>query len=130
MLAPGADFKSGRGKALTSPGACENEAAMEHVISHKLDIPTAKKVADRAFAEYKTRFDKYDPTFRWVSDHKAELGFNAKGIKLNGTMEVAEKKITVELDVPFLLRPFKGMAIDVIDREVKVWIAKAEAGEI
>jgi hypothetical protein len=115
---------------LTSPGACEKEAAMEHVISHQLDIPTAKKVADRAFEEYKTRFEKYEPTFRWISDRKAELGFSAKGFSVKGSMEVAEKKIAVDLDVPFLLRPFKGMAMDVIDREVKRWIAKAEAGEI
>lgn len=103
---------------------------MEHVIEHNLDIATAKKVADRAFEEYKAKYPDYEPTFRWVSDQRADLGFSAKGIKLKGAMEVAEKKISVELDVPFLLRPFKGKALDIIDREVKRWIGKAQAGEI
>lgn len=103
---------------------------MKHIIVHHLDIPTAKKVTDRAFAEYSQRYPQYHPTFQWVNDRKADVSFSAKGIKLKGAMEVAEKEISMELDVPFLLRPFRQIAIDVIDREVKVWIGKAEAGEI
>ena len=103
---------------------------MEHVVQHRLDIPTAKKVTDRAFEEYKARYPQYEPTFRWVTDRRAEIGFHAMGVKLKGAMEVAEKAISVELDVPFLLRPFKGKAIEVIEREVKLWVSKAEKGEI
>ena len=35
-----------------------------------------------------------------------------------------------ELDVPFLLRPFKKKAIDVIEQEIKKWVKKAENGEV
>jgi hypothetical protein len=103
---------------------------MKHVIPHTLDIPTAKKVTDRAFAEYSSRYPQYHPTFQWANDRRADIGFNAKGIKLKGAMEVADGQITMELDVPFLLRPFQKIAIEVIEREVKVWIGKAKAGEI
>jgi hypothetical protein len=103
---------------------------MKHVIAHQLDVPTAKKVADRAFEEYKTRLDKYNPTMRWATDRRAEVGFHAMGMSLAGTMEIAEREIALDLDVPFLLRPFKKIAIDVIDREVKHWIGKAEAGQL
>lgn len=103
---------------------------MKHEIAHSLDIPTAKKVTDRAFAEYSARYPQYHPTFAWATDRRADIGFNAKGIKLKGSMEVAEGKILMDLDVPFLLRPFKSVAIEVIEREVKVWIGKAQAGEI
>jgi hypothetical protein len=103
---------------------------MKHVIQHSLDVPTAKKVTDRAFAEYSARYPQYEPTFKWVGDRRADVSFNAKGIKLKGAMEVAEKEITLDLDVPFLLRPFQKMAVEVIEREVKIWIAKAQAGEI
>jgi hypothetical protein len=103
---------------------------MKHEIPHTLDIPTAKKVTDRAFAEYSARYPQYHPTFQWAGDRKADISFNAKGIKLKGSMEVAEGKILMDLDVPFLLRPFQKMAMDVIEREVQVWIGKAKAGEI
>lgn len=103
---------------------------MKHVINHSLDIPTAKKVTDRAFAEYSHRYPQYHPTFQWANDRRADVTFNAKGIKLKGAMEVAEGQITLDLDVPFLLRPFQKMAMEVIEREVKVWIGKAQSGEI
>ena len=103
---------------------------MKHVIAHDLDVLTARKVADRAFAEYKGRYPQYHPTLQWSSDRRAEVSFNAKGLKLQGAMEVAEKEIAIDLDVPFLLRPFRSKAIEVIEREVKVWIGRAQAGEI
>ena len=103
---------------------------MKHVIRHHLDIPTAKKVTDRAFGEYKGRYPQYEPKFHWVDDRRAEMSFNAKGVKLKGAMEVAEQQIAVDLDVPFLLRPFQKRALEIIEREVKHWIAKADAGEI
>lgn len=103
---------------------------MKHLIRHHLDIPTAKKVTDRAFSEYRHRYPQFEPRFHWVNDSRAEVTFNAKGVKLKGAMEVAENEIALELDVPLLLRPFQKRAVEVIEREVKVWIGKAEAGDI
>jgi len=103
---------------------------MKHHIEHDLDEATARKVTDRAFAEYKARYPSYDPQLRWTSDQLAEISINAKGIRLKGTMEISPKTITMELDVPFLFRPFQKVAIDVIDREVKVWIGKAHEGKL
>ena len=66
----------------------------------------------------------------WVSDDRADIGFVAKGISLNGSIEVRDSSIELELDVPFLLRPFKGVAIGVIEEEIQAWIAKCKAGDI
>jgi hypothetical protein len=33
----------------------------------------------------------------------------------------------MDLDVPFLLRPFQGKAISVIEGEIKEWLAKEKA---
>ena len=103
---------------------------MKHLIEHDLDVATAKKVTDHAFAAYKTQFAAYEPTLRWVSELRAEIGFNAKGIRVSGAFVMTPTAISVDLDVPFLLRPFQKRAIDVIEREVKTWVAKAKAGEI
>ena len=103
---------------------------MKHLIEHDLDLATAKKVTDHAFAAYRTQFASYEPTLRWVSERRAEIGFNAKGIRLSGAFDMQPTAIAVDLDVPFLLRPFQKRAIDIIEREVKHWVAKAHAGEI
>jgi len=103
---------------------------MKHDIPHDLDVATAKKVTDRAFAAYAAEYPDYKPTLAWANDRKADISFSAKGIKLSGAMHISEKLITMELDVPFLLRVFQGKAISVIEREVKVWIAKAKRGEL
>jgi Putative polyhydroxyalkanoic acid system protein (PHA_gran_rgn) len=103
---------------------------MKQVIQHDLDTAMAKRVADRAFAEYQRRYPDYEPSLRWVSDQQADVTFNAKGIKLGGTLTLASKSIVLELDVPFLLRPFQKKALEVIDREVRVWLDKARAGQL
>jgi len=107
-----------------------DEMLMKHIIDHDLGAETARKVADRAFAEYKARFPDYKPTADWVNERRADISFSAKGIHLKGNMEISEKTIELDLDVPFLLRPFKSKAIEVIDREVRVWINKAHQGQL
>lgn len=103
---------------------------MKHEIHHGLEPDLAKKAIDEAMKAYSARFADYNPSFRWVSDTKGQLGFKAKGVSVDGEIEIAGSKILVDLDVPFLLRIFKGKAIDVIDREVKKWVEKARNGEI
>jgi Putative polyhydroxyalkanoic acid system protein (PHA_gran_rgn) len=103
---------------------------MKHVIQHDLDMPTARRVVDHAFAEYQARFPDYKPTLEWESDTHATCSFNAKGIKLAGSMTVEPTSIVMDLDVPFLFRPFQKVAIKVIDDEVRRWIGKAHAGEL
>jgi hypothetical protein len=115
---------------LTARTACWIKTTMKHTIEHDLDMATAKKVTDRAFAEYGSRYPGYEPTLRWTNDRHADISMSAKGVKLGGEMVIAEKSISVELDVPFLLRPFQKKAIEVIEREVKVWIEKARNGQI
>jgi hypothetical protein len=103
---------------------------MKQLIPHDLDMPTAKRVVDRAFDEYRLRYPDYQPSLRWLDDHRAEASFNAKGIKLHGTMLLEPKTITLDLDVPFFFRPFQKRALEVIEREVRVWLDKARAGEL
>jgi|SRR5690606_30731968 len=103
---------------------------MKHVVSHDLDQEQAKKVAHAAFDSYKARFSQYNPTVNWASETRADIGFNVKGMKLKGGVEVKAKSFDLELEVPFLLKPFRGKAISVIEEEIRKWIAKAKVGEI
>lgn len=90
----------------------------------------AKKVATSALDSYAERFASYNPTSNWTSETHADIGFAVKGASLKGGIDVTTTSIDLELEVPFLLRPFKGKAIGVIEEEIKGWLKKAEAGEL
>jgi hypothetical protein len=101
---------------------------MKHVVQHDLGQERAKKVAEEALRSYTEKFAKYSPKANWVSPNRADISFSVKGMTLGGTLEVTEKSIEMDLEVPFLLRPFKGQALGVIESEIKEWIQKAKAG--
>jgi hypothetical protein len=106
------------------------KAAMKHQIAHDLDSSLAKEAAVRAFEAYQQRFANYKPTMQWDNDKKARIGFSVKGVKLEGSIEIVPRAIELDLDVPFLFRPFKGKALEVIEKEVRNWLTKAKNGEL
>src|SRR5262245_5867371 len=115
---------------LTSRGDLARQFCMKHTVAHDLGREQAKRVAEAAWNSYSSRFSNYSPTCQWQSEQKANIGFNVKGVKLEGSLEVNDKDIALDLDVPFLLRPFKGQALKVIEEEIRNWIAKSKAGQI
>lgn len=100
---------------------------MKHSVSHSLGQERAKKVTEAALGSYATKFAKYSPKTTWTSDNRAQISFSVKGMSLKGAVEVKDKSIELELDVPFLLRPFQGQAISVIEGEIKEWLGKEQA---
>ncbi len=103
---------------------------MKHDIPHDLEIPLAKLAARRAADAYAQRFAGYDYRQRWSSETRLELGFTVMGKRLEGIMDVEPRKLVLELEVPFMFKVFQGKAIEIIEREAKVWLAKARRGEL
>jgi len=103
---------------------------MKHTVQHDLDIPTSKKATNKAIEAYQERFAKYEPKLTWNTDTKAALAFTVKGMSVTGDIELKPGAIDVDIDVPFLLKPFKSAALEVIEKEIQKWVAKAKAGEI
>lgn len=103
---------------------------MKHVMKHDLPPEQAKKVAQKAFESYEERFADYNPSLTWTSDTHANASFKAKGLELKGAFELRPGEIEFDLEVPFILRPFRSKALDVMDRELRKWTEKAKAGEI
>jgi len=101
---------------------------MKHSVVHDIGRAQAKRVAEAAWGSYSARFSSYSPTCEWTTEYVAEIGFSVKGVSLTGAIEVNETDITLDLDVPFLLRPFKGTALRVIEEEIHNWIAKSKSG--
>lgn len=103
---------------------------MKHSVSHDLGKERARQVMEAAWKSYSEKFGKYSPSMHWVSDDKAKIGFVAKGISLDGTIQLQANSIDLELDVPFLLRPFQKMAVGVIEGEIREWIGKSQSGQL
>ena len=103
---------------------------MKHQVPHKLSVPLAITAVNKAFETYSSRFADYKPTLEWVSDRQAKAGFTVKGITLNGEFEITDTHIGFDLDVPFIFMIFKNQAMTVIEKEVGVWVAKAQSGAL
>ena len=103
---------------------------MKHSVPHSLGHEMARKVARAAFSAYAKRFSEYNPTTQWKSDDTADIGFSVKGMSIKGAVLVTKQSIDIDLSVPFLMKPFQGKAVAVIEKEIKNWIRKAESGEI
>lgn len=108
----------------------QDARSMKHVVNHGLGQERAKQVADAALKSYAARFSQYSPRSSWASPTRADIAFSVKGMSLNGALEIRENDFELELDVPFLLRPFKGTAMSVIEEEIQKWVAKAKSGEL
>jgi len=103
---------------------------MKHSVPHDLGQERAKQAAEAALKSYAQKFAKYHPQTRWIGDKRAEISFNVKGMSLSGSIDVQPTTIDLDMDVPFLLRPFKNQAISVIEGEIREWIDKARQGAI
>lgn len=103
---------------------------MEHRIDHDLDPELARKAIAKAIETYTERFARYQPEASWVGTDKVKVGFTAKGVKLAGDLRLEPRAVVVDIQVPLLLRPFKGKAIDAIEQAVREWIDRAREGKI
>ena len=100
---------------------------MKHSVPHDIGQERAKKVAESALSTYAQKYAGYNPSVNWTAPYRAAISFKVKGMSLGGTLEVLEKSIDMDIDVPFLLRPFKAQALGVIEGEINEWIKKAKA---
>jgi hypothetical protein len=103
---------------------------MKHMVPHDLPFDLAKKAADAALQSYKQRFPDYDPQVTWSDEKTANVALKAKGMSMRGIFEINPDNIAMDMEVPLLLRPFKQKALDVIEEQIKMWIAKAKSGEL
>ncbi|MBK6519615.1 MAG: polyhydroxyalkanoic acid system family protein [Polyangiaceae bacterium] len=103
---------------------------MEHRVPHDLGRDLGKRATTAAFAAYAAKYAEYKPRMTWTSDYAADAAFTVKGMDLKGSIVVHEREVTLDLSVPLLLRPFKSKALEVIEREIRVWIDKAKKGGV
>lgn len=103
---------------------------MKQSIPHHLSLDTVRSATKKALDVYQEKFSEYEAKAVWPSENHADVSFVALGKKLEGTIDLNDKTIDLELDVPFLMKPFQGKAMDIIQKEITKWLGKAERGEL
>ncbi len=104
---------------------------MQHIIKHDLSPDLAKRAAEKAAEHYTAKWEKYDAKTTWLTDTHAEITFRVKGVSVAATIDMEPGQAVIDMQkVPFLLRPFQNMALDVVQRMMEKWIAKAKRGEL
>ncbi|HEX7645521.1 MAG TPA: polyhydroxyalkanoic acid system family protein [Burkholderiaceae bacterium] len=100
---------------------------MKQAIAHHLSKDEALSVAIDAFHSYEKKYAEYQPRLRWMTRYEAEVSFAIKGMKLKGSIAIDAHKIWLGMDIPFLLLPFKRLALDVIHAEITGWLRLAHS---
>ena len=95
-----------------------------HVFVHTLSPAAARALIDEAFAHYAARYPVANLQLTWHSEQHAELGGLARGLKLRAKIELTPGQCLLDVDVPFVLRPFQDVAKRAIEREVGRWLER------
>ena len=96
-----------------------------------LDRDTREPAAEKAAEYYTQKWEKYDAKANWASDDHVDITFHVKGVNVAASVDLQPGRAVVDMQkVPLLLRPFKNMALDVVEKTLVKWIAKAKAGEL
>ena len=103
---------------------------MKHTIDHELGRALALKATRHALESYQQQLPQYDPQAEWVSEDTAEVQFTVLGKTLEGSVQVRSEQVTLELQIPFVFRAFKNIAVDVVEGEIEKWLERARRGEL
>ena len=103
---------------------------MKHTVPHGLEPELARKTAERALESYAEDFRDFRPTVIWSRSDRADVSFAARGMVVEGFLEVGAQAYLLYLKVPFLLRMFEKRAVEVIENEIKTWVARAKNGDL
>lgn len=103
---------------------------MKKIIRHDIPHDTAKRVIDKAVAQYKGKFPQYKPSFEWTGDNNGTINLTAFGKTITADITLRAGEIEVNLTVPPAFKMFEGAALKAIDEEVEVWLKKAKSGKV
>jgi hypothetical protein len=102
---------------------------MKHRIPHDLPHATARVATRHALEAYQRQLAEFSPDGEWLDEDRARVRFTAAGRTFDGLVEVTPSAVSLELEVPLIFRPFTGIALGVVEREIRGWIERARRGE-
>lgn len=103
---------------------------MKHKIHHGLDRDLAIRATTKALEAYAKELEAWNPVVSWQGPNNAVVDCQVMGKSLQAQVDVGEDDVTFAMDVPFMMRPFQGQAISIVEKVVQDWIVKAKNGEL
>lgn len=103
---------------------------MKHIVAHEMtDTNLVKAIVDKAYEGYAAKLAEYSPSIAWADDRNAKVSFVVMGKSIDVDFAIGKTKIKITGKLPLMFRLFEGKITKVISDEMKMWIAKAKAGE-
>ena len=96
---------------------------MKHAIKHPLSPDRAKKMLDRLFGVYGEHYKEYDLETSWSDEKTAQIGMKVKGREITGQVKVCDDCYEVDIELPAIVRMFKGRIRKELDDTVAEWVA-------
>jgi hypothetical protein len=96
-----------------------------HTARHGLGVSAARAMLDEAFAHYTARHPHVHVARDWQDEREGRVELRARGVQVRCNVRLDDADVSVEADLPLLLRPFVGRIRDRLDREVQVWLQRA-----
>lgn len=103
---------------------------MKQTIAHDLPTELARTAAKAALAYYQQRHPNAHITPQWHGLDEAVVTFSLRGFHLKPRIRLRPGAIDVELEIPFLARPFEARARARIESELALWLDRARRGEL
>jgi hypothetical protein len=98
---------------------------MRHSVHHELEPARAKAMLDRALDTYRAHYAEHGVETAWIDERTAEIGFELTGSKVDGRITVCEDCFDIDLDLPWILRPFSRRIAHSFEQELQRWMAQA-----
>ena len=93
---------------------------MRIAIPHKTTRAKARKIVEDKLRNLEQHYGHYakEVEHEWQGD-TLHVGFNAKGIKAKGTVEITETELIVDGKLPLLAKPFESRIRSTVEREAE-----------
>lgn len=98
---------------------------MKHSVHHQLETAQAKEVLDRALDTYRAHYADHGVETAWVDERTAVVGFELTGSKVDGRITVCEGCYDIDLQLPWMLRPFGKRIAQTFEHEFQRWLDRA-----
>lgn len=99
---------------------------MRQTVPHSLAPGEARELIERALETYRRHYPEHSIESEWGDVETARVGFHVTGRRIDGTIRICADCYEVDVDLPWILRPFGGRIAGAIEEELRRWVAHAE----
>jgi hypothetical protein len=101
-----------------------------HYLSHPFDTIDARRLVERAYRSYQSRYPAAQIALVWESDNLASVEFGVRGFRFQGRVTLRPGTLELGLQLPMVFRVFRDRAVQRIDEEARRWVLLAHQDQL